>query len=200
MATQLLDIRDIQSYLSNADSEDEQLLELLERQSIGELERRWDRTLVRNASQVRVVDGSGKLSLIMPEPIVSGTATIRTRLGPQGTYQSETEFEQRQRDEWKTTELIKTDGVPWPRHRASVEVTFAAGYQQSDVRHGGSHLWLRDALLRHIGSTYARRVQNAGAFSEEDETAPGEVSSALDAMISAHRLAMLVQSQPSWIR
>lgn len=195
MSTQLLALADIQRYLSNDESEDVQLLEQIEADAVSDIARRSGRTLVLdNPAVARIRDGGGSDRLLLPTPVTSGSVTVRTRESLSDDWQTvdSGDFTTRTLDEFATDELLRIDGLIWPAGRGTVEATYISGYDDLTVPG-----WLRDTVLKWIGSTYATRVQEAGAF-EEDATGVGseQIPPEVGLMFEAHLAAMQMQGPP----
>ena len=198
MATTLVGIADIQRYLSNFESQDVELLEQIEADAVSDIARRSGRTLALDGSAVaRIRDGGGSDRLLLPTPVTSGSITlVRTRETQSSDWITidSAAYSTRTIDDLQTDELLRLDDEIWPAGRATVEVTYVSGYSEVTVPVPG---WLRDTVLKWIGSTYAARVQDASAF-EEDATGEGteQIPPDVGLMFEAHLAAMQMQGPP----
>jgi len=196
VATTLVGIADIQRYLSNFESQDVELLEQIEADAVSDIARRSGRTLALDGSAVaRIRDGGGSDRLLLPTPVTSGSVTlVRTRETQSSDWITidSAAYSTRTIDDLQTDELLRLDDEIWPAGRATVEVTYVSGYTFTTLPG-----WLRDTVLRWIGSTYAARVQEATAF-EEDATGVGteQIPPDVGLMFEAHLAAMQQQGPP----
>lgn len=204
MATKVLTIAAIQAYVNDDSTESVSLLEQLELDAIAELEMQSGRTIELDASAVaRVLDGHGGGRLLLPTPITTGSATVRTRgsIGSDWVSQAEgSVWESRYRQEVECHELIRIgggawplDGDLWPMGAALIEVTYKSGY--NDGTGPAAPGWLRAALLRWIATEYRGRVQSRGIGDGEVDGLGVRPLGGAEALFSRH-LRMLDSQMP----